>query len=256
MRRLLLAASLALGLAGVAQGEWSGGSWSAQGAAQGTAAGGTGLTAIGSASQVLGVNTGGTALEYKTVSGTANQVTVTLSAGGIALSGPQSLGTTNVPAFSGVTASTSGVVISGGPLTVAGTVTLSSDTIVDAYSDSFGAVTAGSTSTVTWTEVTDRLAEFVTSSFTATTAGFYEVIAHSGVSQTAGTACLIVKKNGSSFAGGTVCNQGVTGLASILDTSFTRILSLSANDIIRVDASATTANATFQKMALTIKKVP
>ena len=47
------------------------------------ASGGTGLTALGSANQVLGVNSGGTALEYKTLStgGTVTSVTVTGSDG-------------------------------------------------------------------------------------------------------------------------------------------------------------------------------
>lgn len=141
-------------------------------------------------------------------------------------------------------------------LDVNGTVRFSSNTVIDAYSDSFGAVTAASTSTVTWTEVTDRLGEFTTSSFTATLPGYYEIVAHSGVSQTAGTACFILKTNGTAITGGTVCNQGVTALASILDLSITRILNLSANDIVRIDASATTANATFQKMTFTVKRVP
>ena len=141
-------------------------------------------------------------------------------------------------------------------LTVDGNVTLSSNSVVDAYTDSFGPVTAGSTATVTWTETIDRLSEFVTSSFTATTAGYYEVIAHAGASQTAGSACLIIKKNNASFAGNTSCNQGVTGLASILDVSITRVLNLSANDVIRLDASATTADATFEKMTMTIKRLP
>lgn len=255
MRRTLCAL-LFLGLAAAARGDWSGGSWSAQGAGQTTAAGGTGLTTIGTGNQVLGVNSGATGLEYKTITGTANQVTVTHAANSITLAGPQSLGTTNVPSFSGVIASTSGVVINNGPLTVVGNPTFSSATVIDAYADSFGAVTAGSTSTVTFTEVVDRLGEFVTSSFTAITAGYYEIVLHTGISQTAGTGCLICKKNAVSIAGGTVCNQGVTALASVLDLSFTRILNLAANDIIRFDASAATANATFQKMTLTIKRLP
>ena len=78
-----------------------------------TGFGGTGLTTIGTANQVLGVNTGGTALEYKTVAagtgitvtpaagvltitnagvtslaGTANQVTVSAATGSITLSTP------------------------------------------------------------------------------------------------------------------------------------------------------------------------
>lgn len=148
------------------------------------------------------------------------------------------------------------VTLQGVALSVVGNVVLSSASVIDVYSDSFGSVTAGSTSTVTWTEVVDRLGEFVTSSFTVTIPGYYEIVAHSGASQTAGTACLILKKNGTSPAGATVCNQGVTGLASVLDVSLTRIMSLVAGDIIRIDAAAVTANATFQKMTMTIKRVP
>lgn len=140
--------------------------------------------------------------------------------------------------------------------TVTGNLVVSGNSLVDTYSSSFGPVTAGSTSTVTWTEVIDRNTEFVTSSFTATNSGYYEINLHSGVSQTAGTGCLHIKKNGTQIAGGLVCNQGVTGLASVLDVSITRILLLAANDIIRVDASATTADATFQKMSFTVKEQP
>lgn len=137
-----------------------------------------------------------------------------------------------------------------------GGVTFSSMTLIDAYKASFGPVTAGSTSTVTWTETVDRLAEFTTSSFTALTTGYYEVIVHGGVSQTAGSACFLLKLNNASFSGGIACNQGVTGLASVLDLSITKILSLTAGDIVRVDASATTADATFLNAMLTIKELP
>jgi hypothetical protein len=46
--------------------------------------GGTGLTSIGTANQILGVNTGGTANEYKTISGSTG-LSVTPSAGNISL---------------------------------------------------------------------------------------------------------------------------------------------------------------------------
>jgi len=61
--------------------------------------GGTGLTAYGTANQVLGMNAAAGALEYKTVSGTANQVTVTHGANSIALSTPQDIATTSSPTF-------------------------------------------------------------------------------------------------------------------------------------------------------------
>lgn len=242
MRRLLLAIGLSLGLAGLACGDWSGGSWQASGAASNTSNGGTGLTSIGSANQVLGVNNGATALEYKTISGTANQVTVTQAANSVTLSAPQDLATTSAPSFAG--------------LTVVGNLVSSSASVVDAYNLSFGAVTAGSTSTLTWTEVTDRLSEFVTSSFTAITAGYYQITADAGASQTAGTGCLLIKVNGTTIIGGDQCQTGATALLTIIPVAITRILNLSASDIVRVDASATTANTTFVKLHLSIHRVP
>lgn len=50
------------------------------------AKGGTGLSDLGGANQVLGVTTGASALEYKTLAGTANQVTVTPATTQITLS--------------------------------------------------------------------------------------------------------------------------------------------------------------------------
>lgn len=143
-----------------------------------------------------------------------------------------------------------------GPVAISGNVTLSSMSVVDAYTTSFGAVTAASTSTLTWTEVTDRLGEFVTSSFTAITAGYYQVTIDGGASQTAGTGCLLVKVNGTTIAGGDACNTGVTALLSVIPVSITRTVNLAANDILRVDASATTANVTFAKLHLSIVRVP
>ena len=67
-----------------------------------TANGGTGLPTIGSANQIMGANASGSALEYKTVAGTANQIAVTHSAGTITLSTPQSISTTSSPTFAGM----------------------------------------------------------------------------------------------------------------------------------------------------------
>lgn len=61
--------------------------------------GGTGLSTLGAANSVLGVNNAGTALEYKGLSGTANQVNVTNGAGTITLSTPQDIATTSSPTF-------------------------------------------------------------------------------------------------------------------------------------------------------------
>jgi hypothetical protein len=65
--------------------------------------GGTGLTSIGTANQILGVNNGVSALEYKTISGTSNQVLVTHGVGTITLATPQNIDSTATPSFAGTT---------------------------------------------------------------------------------------------------------------------------------------------------------
>jgi hypothetical protein len=99
-----------------------------QGTAIATANGGTGRTSIGTANQLLGVNTAGSALEYKTIAvgagltialasnlitltnsgvvtiaGTANQVIASAASGAITLSLPQSIGVASSPTFAQVT---------------------------------------------------------------------------------------------------------------------------------------------------------
>jgi len=65
--------------------------------------GGTGLTSLGSANQLLGVNAAAGAQEYKTLSGTSNQITVTHGVGTITLSTPQDIATGSSPTFAGMT---------------------------------------------------------------------------------------------------------------------------------------------------------
>ncbi|MFP5519911.1 MAG: hypothetical protein ACLGGX_08405 [Bdellovibrionia bacterium] len=69
----------------------------------GVANGGTGLTALGTANQLLGVNSGATAAEYKTLNGTTNQLNVTHAAGAITLSTPQDIHSGASPTFAGLT---------------------------------------------------------------------------------------------------------------------------------------------------------
>lgn len=68
----------------------------------GTSKGGTGLTSIGTSNQVLGVNSGATGLEYKTITG-GTGITITNTVGGITISGQQafSIYTGSVPQTSG-----------------------------------------------------------------------------------------------------------------------------------------------------------
>lgn len=67
--------------------------------------GGTGLSSLGTANQLLGVNAGASANEYKTITGTSNQVTVTHGVGSITLSTPQDIHTTAGPTFADLTLS-------------------------------------------------------------------------------------------------------------------------------------------------------
>lgn len=59
--------------------------------------------AKGSANQLLGMNAGATAPEYKSINGTANQVTVTHGANSITFALPQDLHTGATPTFAGLT---------------------------------------------------------------------------------------------------------------------------------------------------------
>jgi len=73
--------NLNLGTFSVTNGTWAGNTIS-------VAKGGTGLTTTGTANQILGTDAAGTALEYKTVTGTTDQITTTHSVNAITLSIP------------------------------------------------------------------------------------------------------------------------------------------------------------------------
>ncbi len=89
--------------------------------------GGTGLTALGTANQLLG--TDGTGAQYKTLSGTANQIAITNAGSTMTFSTPQNIGTGSSPSFFGLTVSglTDGVAhvtsgsIAGGKVNLAST---------------------------------------------------------------------------------------------------------------------------------------
>ncbi|MFZ5989388.1 MAG: DUF2341 domain-containing protein, partial [Bacillota bacterium] len=86
--------------------------------------GGTGLSAIGTANQLLGVNAGVTGLEYKTLSGTANQINVVQEVGSIILSTPQNLHITATPQFAklglGIAADTTNILTVNGNINIVG----------------------------------------------------------------------------------------------------------------------------------------
>lgn len=61
------------------------------------------LPALGTANQVLGVNAGATANEYKTLTGTSNRITITHAAGSVTFTTPQDTHTAASPTFAGLT---------------------------------------------------------------------------------------------------------------------------------------------------------
>ena len=60
---------------------------------------------LGSGNQLLGMNAAGTANEYKTLSGTTNQINIAFTAGNIVLSLPQNINPGATPTFAGLTVS-------------------------------------------------------------------------------------------------------------------------------------------------------
>lgn len=66
--------------------------------------GGTGLNTLGGSNTLFGINSAGSAGEYKTINGTANQITVAHGAGTITMSTPQDIGTSSNVQFNRVTA--------------------------------------------------------------------------------------------------------------------------------------------------------
>lgn len=63
---------------------------------------GGGTSPTGAANQLLGMNAGASAFEWKTLAGTTNQVTVTHAAGSATLSLPQNIHTAATPTFGGI----------------------------------------------------------------------------------------------------------------------------------------------------------
>lgn len=91
-----------------------------------------GLSGLGTANQILGMNSGATGYEYKSLSGTTNQITVANAAGSVTLSTPQNIHTAATPTFAGLTLSnfsTAGLVknTAAGVLSGGNSVTLTSD---------------------------------------------------------------------------------------------------------------------------------
>ncbi|MGE5086827.1 MAG: beta strand repeat-containing protein [Bacillota bacterium] len=91
-----------------------------------------GLTGLGTANQILGMNNGATGYEYKSVVGTANQISVVHNTNSITLSTPQDIHSGASPTFAGMTLSglnTAGFVKNNasGVLSGGNSVSLSSD---------------------------------------------------------------------------------------------------------------------------------
>jgi prefoldin subunit 5 len=82
--------------------------------------GGTGLSSLGSANQIIGVDSTTSSLEYKTIQGTANQINVTHSTGAITLSTPQNIAPTSKPSFLALRLSVNKQTLTGDKTLVAG----------------------------------------------------------------------------------------------------------------------------------------
>lgn len=114
-----------------------------------TTLGGTGLSSIGTANQILGVNTGATGLEYKTVAA-GTGITVTPSAGtltianagvtsivagtGVSISGSTGAVTVNNTGVTSVNLATTSaaLTVSGGPVTTTGTINVNARADINA----------------------------------------------------------------------------------------------------------------------------
>lgn len=110
--------------------------------------GGTGLTSFGTANQVLGMNAAASAYEYKTISGTTNQITVTHGVNSVTLSTPQNIHTAASPTFADLTlsdtTSTFSQTSSAGAATA--NITGSSNAILTLTGTSTGTIVANTTS--------------------------------------------------------------------------------------------------------------
>ena len=78
-----------------------------------TSYGGTGLTAIGTANQVLGVNAGATGLEYKTISGASSEIDITHAANSVTIGIVDPLTLSKGGTGANLTAVSGGIVYSG-----------------------------------------------------------------------------------------------------------------------------------------------
>lgn len=112
----------------------------------GTAKGGTNLTAVGTANQVLGTNAAATALEYKTLTAGLG-MTVVQGVGTVTFN---NTGVTSV----NLTAPAAGIAVSGGPITTTGSITLSLVNDLSALEGLGGTGFATRTAADTWAQRT------------------------------------------------------------------------------------------------------
>lgn len=216
--------------------------------------------------QTGGVNTlvvGGTAVgsSYPITIGSANIVFSTASMGNLgsvyylARGGGSTLGL-NVPTSANFQLMVNNVLVgnwNGSGLQVTGSITASSHTVINAATTGGQAVTSGNTNLLTETETIDRNGEFTTSSFTVTIAGYYLISGKADTATTAGTGCILFRKNGSAISGATSCSPTI---GADLSLSLTWVENLVVNDVIDMSGSAASDTMTFSNKVLTITRLP
>lgn len=229
------------------------GTWSATTIATGV--GGTGLTGVGTANQVLGVVTGGGSLEYKTIAA-GTGITVTPTAGTLTIAATGGAGTVTSITVTGA----NGIGVSGSPITTSGTIALSLGVLTGITSINGLVITAntGVITTGTWNGTTIAVDHGGTGQTTYTDGQLLiGNTSSSGLDKatlTAGTGITITNGNGSitiatAAGGGTVTSVAATAPAagftisgSPITTSGTFVFALS-DDLAAIEGLATTGVA-------------
>jgi hypothetical protein len=200
---------------------------------------GTGLSALGAANQLLGVNNGATGLEYKSLLGTTNQITVTHAANSITLALPQNIHTAATPTFGALnvgSASGAGT----GDVKMSGAVRQSTALGCRAYRTSTQTIP-----NATWTALSlnaerfddDNIHDTVTnnSRLTCKTAGVYYIFGNiTWVLNSTGVRGVAIRLNGTTFIADLFVQATSSVVGNVMNVSC--IANLNVNDYVELMA--------------------